>query len=199
MNAFYNISVGLVDQRDQTKAMAAAASAAWKTARDADEENVVLAEMWENYEELRSADHEALWTLQQAWLDAWRTQEAPVAPVAGLSVEEYEGMIRVYLLRAELDRAIMDAYIVLGYRHSAWNQFWEESMYMVQQATLCNEFVHARLELAQAEAERERLLVEWAAVPVAERKSTHTIFRARVECCRRAEEARARITISPLW
>jgi hypothetical protein len=181
MNAFYNIPAA---QRDQTKAMAAAARAAWQAAQDAEEENEVLAELWETYEEIRGVDQEALWTLQQAWLDAWRAQAVPAAPAAGLSVEQYEEIARVFRLRAELDRAIMDAYIELGYGPFAWNPFWEECGLMERYES----YVAARLAQAEAEAERERLLVEWVALPVSERKSSHPLFRARVDCCRRAGE-----------
>ena len=198
MNTHYNISVALVAQRDATKAMTDAACAAWETARDADKENLVLAEMWENYEEIRGADHEALWKLQQAWLDAWRAQASPPAPVAGLSVEQYEEAACVYRVRSELDRAIMDAYIELGYGPAAWNPFWEERGLMEIFAERCEGYVAARREQAAAEAERERLLVEWEALPVAERKSSHPLFRARVVCCERAEKARRLWNLSPL-
>lgn len=198
MNAFYNIPVALAAQQDETKALAAAARAAWQTAQDADEENSVLAELWENYEKIRAADHEALWALQPAWLDAWHTSVEPMAPVAGRSAEEYQGRAHVYRMRAALVRAIMDAYIELGYGQITWNQFWEEAQYMERHAVLCEEFVDARREYDEAEAERERLLVEWAALPVAERKSSHPLFRARVACCERSVKAQERLSMSPL-
>ena len=203
MNAFYNIPAGLVAQRETTKTLAAEARAAWQTAQDADEENNLLAELWENFEELRGVDHEALWTLQQAWLDAWRAQGAPAAPAAGLSVEQYEEAARVFRVRAELGRSIMDAYIELGYGPYAWNPFWEERGLMEGFADLCEGYVAARREHAEAEAERERLLVEWAKLPPAERipagGGSHPLFAARVDCCRRSEEARQRWFLSPLY
>lgn len=199
MNAFYNISTGLVAQRDTTKAMAVAARAAWQNAQDANEENEVLAELWENYEEIRGVDHEALWALQQAWIDAWNAQVVPVEPAAGLSVEQYEDMARVYRLRAEIDRAIMDAYIELGYGPGAWNPFWEERGIIEIFAERCEGYVAARREQTEAEAERERLLVEWARVLPDERKSSHPLFAACVDCCRRSEEARVRWFLSPLY
>ncbi len=198
MNAFYNIPAAVSAQRDQTKALAAAARAAWQSAQDAEEENEVLAELWENYEEIRGVDQEALWTLQQAWLDARHAQAAPAEPAAGRSVEQYEESARVFRMRAEIDRAIMDAYIELGYGPAAWNPFWEERGRMEGFADLCEGYVAARREQAEAEAERERLLVEWGRMPVAERKSSHPNFRARVDCCRRSEEARQRWFLSPL-
>ena len=198
MNAFYNISAGLVAQRDATKAMADAARAAWQSAQDAEAEWNLLAELWENYEGIRGADHEALWALLQAWLDAWRTQGALAAPAAGLSVEQYEEAARVYRLRAELGRAIMDAYIVLGYGPGTWNPFWEERGLMDGFADLCEGYVAARREQAEAEAERERLLVDWARLPVEERKSSHPNFRARVAALERAAAARERWFLSPL-
>lgn len=199
MNAFYNIPAGLVAQRETTKTLAAEARAAWQTAQDADEENVVLAELWENYEELRAFDHEALWALQQAWLDAWQRQPAPAAPEAGRDVEHYEDRARVFRVRAELARAIMDAYIELGYREYAWYPYWQERGRMDEVATLCESYVDARREHAEAEAERERLLVEWAKLPPAERKSSHPIFRARVAAVERAAAARERWFLSPLY
>ena len=198
MNAFYNIPAGLVAQRDSTKTLAAAARAAWQSAQDADEENEVLAELWENYEDLRGVDHEALWGLQQAWVEAWRAQGAPAAPAAGRSAEQYEEAARVYRLRAELGRAIMDAYIELGYGPFAWNPFWEERGLMDGFADLCESYVAARREHAAAEAERERLLVDWARVPPAERKSSHPNFRARVAALERAAAARELWFLSPL-
>lgn len=198
MNAFYNIPAALVAQRVQTKALADAARATWQAAQDAEEENVVLAEMWDNYEEIRAFDQEALWALQQAWVEAWQRQPAPAAPEAGRDVEHYEDRARVFRVRAELSQSIVDAYIELGYQEYAWHPYWQERGRMDEIATLCESYVDARREQVEAEAERERLLVEWAKLPPAERKSSHPLFRARVAAVERAATARERWFLSPL-
>ena len=198
MNAFYNIPAAVAAQRDATKTLAVAARAAWQSAQEAEEENDLLVELWENYEEIRAFDQEALWALQQAWLDAWNAQAAPAEPVAGRPVEQYEEDALVFRMRAEIDRAIMDAYIELGYGPGAWNPFWEERGLMEIFAERCEGYVAARREQAEAEAERERLLVEWGRVPVAERKSSHPNFRARVAALERAAAARELWFLSPL-
>ena len=199
MNAFYNIPAGLVAQRDQTKALADAARAAWQAAQDAEEENVVLAEMWDNYEEIRAFHREALWALQQAWVEVWQRQPAPAAPEAGRDVEHYEDRARVFRVRAELAQSIIDAYIELGYQEYAWYPYWQERGRMDGFADLCEGYVAARREHAEAEAERERLLVDWGRVPPAERKSSHPNLRARGAALERAAAARERWFLSPLY
>ena len=136
----------------------------------------------------------ALWSLQQAWLDAWRTQGTLAAPVAGMSVEDYDAAARGYRMRADIDMAIIDAYTELGYGAFAWDQFWDDKGRMDDAARLCRVYIDARREQVAAEAERERLLVEWAALPVAERKSSHPIFCARVSCCERMRRSQLLLT-----
>jgi hypothetical protein len=122
----------------------------------------------------------------------------PVAVEAGLWEDDYEAAARRFRLRAELSRAIENAYVDLGYGGATTGDFYGEQRRMEAMAAECEAYVAARRDQAAAEAERERLLVEWAKLTPADRKSSHPLFRARVDCCRRSDEARKRWFLSRL-
>ena len=191
MHAFYNIPQALVAERVVTLALANAAVNTWTAARDAGEDNTILAELWEKYEELSVPYHEALTALKNAWLDAWRAEAEPMAPVAGLSVAHYKECVWGYCMRSELVHAIS---IAIGYTEADYKSFWQEKERMDDAATLCRVYMDARREQIAAEAERERLIIEWERLPVGERKSTHPIFCARVACCERIRRSQLLLT-----
>jgi hypothetical protein len=190
MNTHYGIPAALVAQWESADAAVKEARAEY----DADP----WGETWEAYETTVDAYSEAAYEILQAWLAAWRAEAVPAAVEAGLTDEEYETAARRFRMRAALDGAIENAYFVHGYGVGAVGEFYAERIRMERMATECEAYVAARREQAEAEAERERLLVEWAKLPVAERKSSHPLFRARVDCCTRSEEARQRWFLSRL-
>jgi hypothetical protein len=192
MNTHYNIPVDLIAKWESASARCAAARAEYY----ADQ----WGESWMTYEATVGAYCEAVYEILQAWLAASRAQPMPVAVEAGLTDEEYETAARRFRLRAELSHAIENAYIALGYGRTLAEVRLnhEEQRRMEAMAAECEAYVAARREQAAAEAEREHLLVEWAALPPAERKSSHPVFRARVDCCTRSEEARKRWFLSRL-
>jgi hypothetical protein len=190
MNTHYGIPAALVAQWESARAEMEGARAEW----EADQ----CGETWDAYEETEDTYREVLYDILQEWLRAWRTEGIPAPVEAGLSEEEYEVAARRFRLRAELSRAIVDAYIVHDYGITALEPFYQDRVRVEAMAAECEVYVAARREQAAAEAERERLLVEWAKLPVAERKSSHPLFRARVDCCTRSEEARQRWFLSRL-
>jgi hypothetical protein len=190
MNTHYGIPAALVAMWESARTEMEGARAEW----EADQ----CGETWDAYEKMEETYREALYDILQAWLRAWRT-EGVLAPVeAGLSDEEYEAAARRFRLRAELSRAIVDAYIVHNYGIATLEPFYQDRVRVEAMATECEAYVAARREQVAAEAERDRLLVEWGKLPVAEHKSSHPLFRARVDCCTRSEEARQRWFLSRL-
>ena len=190
MNTHYNMPAALVAQWESADAAVKEARAEY----DADP----WGETWEAYETTVDAYSEAAYEILQAWLAAWRAEAVPAAVEAGLGDEEYEAAARRFRLRAELAGAIENAYFVHGYGVGAVGAFYAERVRMGAMAAECEAYVAARREQAAAEAERERLLVEWAKLAPAERKSSHPLFRARVDCCTRSDQARGRWFLSRL-
>jgi hypothetical protein len=191
MNTHYNIPAALVARWENALAAVGAVRVEYEDGQSE--------EIWMAYETLESTYKDALYDLLEAWLAAWRAEPVPVAVEAGLWEDDYEAAARRFRLRAELSRAIENAYVDLGYGGATTGDFYGEQRRMEAMAAECEAYVAARREQAEAEAERERLLVDWGRVPVAERKSSHPNFRARVDCCRRSEEARQRWFLSPLY
>jgi hypothetical protein len=190
MNTHYRIPAALVAMWERARDEMEAARAEW----EADQ----CGETWATYEEAEEVYRDIQYDILQAWLGAWRTEGIPAPVEAGLSEEEYEVAARRFRLRAELGRAIVDAYIVLNYGIHTWEPFYQERVRVEAMAAECEAYVAARREQAEAEAQRERLLVDWAKLAPEDRKSSHPLFRARVDCCTRSEEARKRWFMSRL-